>query len=225
MTTAPRRRAGFTLLEMIIALVLSSFVIMGIFGAVSQMMRGHMESSAKATNSAWALMGLDSMQKELSNGTVLYCPFTDGSHRGCPGKTSTVLSGCSDYTPNPGAGLGPAGGPLDGNALSVKSSYYSVWDAASTPTKTPWLLHYTGTSCPIDPAPACGSGSYDVVAQDIYPNDPALDFYFRRADDVAGVQLLFTIGQQTRSANGQAPAFSKVDTRVQMQKSFSNPYD
>ncbi|MDD5629572.1 MAG: prepilin-type N-terminal cleavage/methylation domain-containing protein [Elusimicrobia bacterium] len=217
-------RAGFTLLELIIALVLSSFVLMGIFGAVSQMMRGQMDLSVRTTNSGWAQMSLNAMEKEISNGTVLYCPFTDGSHPGCPGPKSAVLSGCSDYTLNPGAGVGPSGGPLDGNLANVKSFYYCVWDAAATPTKTPWLLHYKGTgSCPIAPAPVCGSGTFDVVAQGIYPGESGRAYYFQRADDVAGVQLLFNVGQAISSSGETGP--TKVDARIQMQKSFSNPYD
>jgi hypothetical protein len=221
--TAPGRKA-FTLVELLIALVLSTFVIMALFGVTSQMMRGHMESSAKAAASGWALMSLDSMQKELANGNVLYCPYVDGSHAGCSGQTSNVLSGCSDYTLNPNAGLGPSGGPLDGVAANVKSFYYCIW-SAGTPSGTPWLLHYTGTTCPINPEPTCGSGSFAVVAQGIYPYDPAQNFYFQRADDIAGVRLAFTIGDSTATANNPNPSYTKISTRVPMQKSYSNNSD
>jgi prepilin-type N-terminal cleavage/methylation domain-containing protein len=208
--------AGFTLIELIIAMALSGIVIVGIFGVASQMMRVHVQSAAKGENTNWALMSLDSMQRELSNGTVLYCPYADASHAGCPGPTSTVLSGCSDYTLSPGVG------PLDGNPANVRSFYYCVW-SAGTPSGTPWLLHYTGTTCPISPAPVCGAGNFEVVAQDIYPYTPAQNYYFQRAP--AGVQLFFTIGQPVPTSNNPTPSVTRVDTQVTMQKTYANKYD
>jgi prepilin-type N-terminal cleavage/methylation domain-containing protein len=215
---------GFTLIELIIALVLSTFVITALVGVISQMMRGQMEGSAKAVASGWTHMSIDAMQKDISNSSVLYCPFVDASHPGCTGPATSVLSACSNYTLNPGTGMGAAGGPLDGVAANVRSSYYCVW-SAGTPSGTPWLLRYTGTTCPIAPTPVCGTGSFQVVAQDIHPFDPAQDFLFQRADDAAGVQISFTIGRSTATANNPNPSYSKVRTRITMQKSFANSYD
>lgn len=224
MSPGPGRREGFTLIELIIALVLSSFILAALIGVVSQMMRGEMETSAKAAASGWSSMSLNALQKELADSTVLYCPFPDASHPGCPGSQSKVLSICGNYTLNPFTGAGPSGGPLDGDLGKVRSAYYCLWEGG-TPTKTPWLLRYTGTTCPISPTPVCGAGSYQVVANDIYPFDPAADFIFRRADDIAGVQVSFTIGRSTATADQPNPAYTKVDTRLHMQKALSNPYD
>lgn len=224
MSPRPGRREGVTLIELIIALVLSSFVIAALVGVVSQMMRGEMETSGKARVSGWAQMSLDSMQKELANSTVLYCPFPNASHPGCPGSSSDVLSVCSNYTLNPDVGLGPSGGPLNGVPGDVRSAYYCVW-SAGTPTGTPWLLRYAGTGCPISPTPTCGAGSFQVVAQDIHPFDPAAGSLFRRADDIGGVRLSFTIGKSTATAQDPNPAYLKIETSVPMQKSIGNLYD
>ncbi|MBI5238901.1 MAG: prepilin-type N-terminal cleavage/methylation domain-containing protein [Elusimicrobia bacterium] len=223
MTGTGRRRRGITLIELLVALVLSGFVIAALVGVVSQLMRGEMQISAKAVVSGWTQMTQDSIQKEILNSTVLYCPYSNASHPGCPGPRSKVLSICNNYTLNPDYGAGPTGGPLDAG-MPVSSRYYCVW-SAGTPTGTPWLLRYAGSGCPISPTPVCGAGNFTVVAQDVHPFDAAQDFLFERDDSIAGVQLSFTIGRSTATADEPTPSYLKIQTRVSMQKATGNNFD
>ena len=237
-----KTRRAFTLVELIIALVLSTFVLVGIIGASSQMLRYEFDSSRKGTSTNWTLMTLDQMKKEILVGNVLYCPSpptpparNDHTPLGgalCTQNTSTVLSGCGDWTTNPSfPGFGPPpvapctvnGCPLDGVAGNVTSFFYCVWDGA--PTNPPWLLHYKGTTCPINPLPACGAtAGYDVVAQNFYL-DSGNAWYFKRADDMSGVQMQFMVGTGSATAISPNPTAQHVNVKFVMQKTYTNSLD
>jgi|GEM_PF-6817279 len=235
-----KTRLGFTLVELVIALTLSAFVLVGIVGVTSQMMRYQMEGGGKSNNTSNVLMSLDSMVRDLQGANVLYCPsnigvdHTPSGGARCTQNTSTVLSGCIDYSLNTVYGVN--GGPIDGNAAQVKSFYYCVWPAASTPTGTPWLLHYSqgpgattgaNASCPISPAPNCGTGAYDVVAQNVYPiAGGASPYYFARANDVNGVQLLFQVGASTSATSPlQTTTYQLINTKIPITRTYTDTID
>lgn len=218
-------RAGFTLIELVIALVLSTFVLVGIIGVTSQMLRYHMEGEKKTVNTGYELMSLDSMVRELQQATALYCPSFSSS-TGCGSRTSRYLSGCFNYTFRTGAA-----GPADGNAANVQAFCYCVWPAAKTPTGTPWLLHYrnTASGCPYPTATcsnnACGNGSFRVVAQDIRPIGTT-PYYFQRADDANGVQLYFQVGASTTTTSIlKVDTKQMVNSKIPIQRAFTSTFD
>jgi type II secretory pathway pseudopilin PulG len=227
-----KAKPAFTLIELIMALVMSSFVIVGIIGVTSQMARYRMEGGAKSTNTGFTVMSLDRMEKDLQGASVLYCPYsTLENHSGwdssgnCTQSQSNALSGCSNYS--------LATLPTGFISGSPTSFYYCIWCGGSpcaTPTQTPWLLHYSGSgSCPISPVPTCGSGSYDVVAQNVYPIG-ANTYYFKRDDAINGVDLMFQIGMSTGTGTGQdsiltTNAIQTVNTKISMQKAYGTTTD
>jgi hypothetical protein len=228
-------RGGFSLIELIMALVLSTFVLVGIITVASQMIRYEMEGSSLATVSNWDMVSMQQMSLELQNGTSLVSPSEAA-------PTSAVLSGCGNFSQQQLNTIGGTGklDPLAG----ISSFYYCVWPAGSTPTGTPWLLHYSCTpatnpncTCPMA-TPTCGQGTYDVVAQNIWPLNPSNNYYFVRADDVSGVQVEFTVGCATPTygtsggsapstcpKNVQVPRYVQINTKIGMQKSYTDKAD
>jgi Tfp pilus assembly protein PilV len=226
-------RPAFTLIELIVALVLSTFVLVAIVGVTSQMLRYGFESGRKSESTNWSLMSLNSMKKELLRGSILISPPPPN------GTTSMVLSGCSNWTTNTGfatvMGAPPCvmagankGCPLDGNAGNVRSFYYCVWSGHAD--GVPRLLHYAGTgTCPISPMPTCGvTGGFDVVAHRIYP-DAGAAYIFKRDDTKSGVEMQFMVGYGTASVTGTpssaVPTAQHIRTTLSMNKSYGNSLD
>jgi hypothetical protein len=110
---------------------------------------------------------------------------------------------------------------------NVKASYYCVLPANIVANQTtPWLLHYSATgSCPINPTPACGSGTFDLVAQDVVPLGPG-GTYFLRDDPVNGVQLLFQVGASTTSTSIlRTKTYETGNTEIPIQRVYTDTVD
>lgn len=209
-----RSRAGFTLIELIIAMSISSFVLIGIIGVASQMVRFQMEGVRKGSVTGWTLISLSKMNKELEDASSLYCPGIGATHTCTGGLSTDYLSGCSNYSRD-------LAGRIDVN--SNNTSFYYCVAAVGTPL-TQSLLRYeltgAGVACPM-PAPACGvTLPYEVYARDFYAIDPATSF-FRRADDVSGVQLNYIVGIATPTTNTPNPVYMKVVTKIGMNKNYT----
>lgn len=215
-----RGRRGFTLVELIVALVLSAFILVGIVGVATQMVRFQMEGQRKGEVSGWTLLSLAKMHKELEDASVLDFPSitnTTGDH----------ISGCSNYTRVTDA-------PID-DSLPVTAFWYCVETGGLTPNRL--LRYFATTNCPAGvcpagacpmPAPSCGAGGFEVYAQDFRKRD-GLTYFFRRASDVAGIEVNYTVGVATATdvSNQQmpSPVFLRVQTKISMNKSLSNAAD
>jgi prepilin-type N-terminal cleavage/methylation domain-containing protein len=214
-------REGFTLIELIVALVLSAFVLVGIVGVATQMIRFQMEGHKKGDVTGWTLLSLAKMNKELEDASVLDFPPPGLP----PADRGDHISGCSNYT----RGSIPPG-PIDAS-LPVTAFWYCVqtdwyWEEAKRTTNR--LLRYSSIgSCPAI-APSCGSEPFEVYALDFYKRD-GLNYFFRRADDVSGVEVNYTVGIATAAdaanANMPNPVFIKVQAKIGMNKSYNNTAD
>ncbi|MDD5656526.1 MAG: prepilin-type N-terminal cleavage/methylation domain-containing protein [Elusimicrobia bacterium] len=218
------RRRGFTILELVIALSLASVVFMAIVGIAAQVVRWEIESRGRGSNTGWTLLSLQRMNRELQLATVLYCPYRDASHFGCPGPESDVLSGCGNYS-----FLNGSFGGANDASQPITAFYYCVGPLGSAYAGS--LLRYEargiGASCPMA-APACGEGSPEVIARRVSRMDPTAT-YFKRRDDAGGVQVRYVVGSSDR-ADAQnkelsAPIFTVVDSVVSMSKVYGNPSD
>lgn len=203
-------RGGFTLVELIVALVLSAFILVGIVGVATQMVRFQMEGQRKGDVSGWTLLSLAKMHKELEDASVLDFPSAAT-------PTGDYISGCSNYTRITNA-------PID-SSLPVTAFWYCVQTTGLTPNR---LLRYSSAgTCPMA-APACGSGSFEVYAQDFHKRD-GLGYFFRRAPEASGIEVNYTIGIATATdvSNKQMPnpVFVRVQTKISMNKSFNNTAD
>jgi hypothetical protein len=234
------RRPAFTLVELIVALVLSTFVLVAIVGVTSQMLRYEFEGSRKASSTNWSLLAHNAIKKDVGGASAIFCPSVCagvnnppgcGGATGCGTVQSNYLSGCGNYSFQPY--YPAAAGPTDG-ADKVTSFYYCV-QTAGTPSGDPWLWRYSqgpgSATCP-HPAPgSCGGASagsrVEVVAQDFYPY-AANTWYFRR-EASGGVEAQFTVGIGTTSVPGKqntaVPTAQHIGMKVSMNKSFGNSLD
>ena len=208
---------GFSLIELIIALLLSTFVLIGVVGVAAQMIRFQMEATKHGEVTGWVLLSLVAMQRQLEGASVLYCP--NAANGACLGGDETeFLSGCTNYSRHLSQPIG-VGLRIDASKENV-SFYYCVDDDK--------LLRYekkgTPTSCPISPTPVCGSGNFKIIASHFYQIDANTEF-FARAQDIAGVELRFMIGIATPTPNIPIPVVTTFRTKVGMNKSYLNDLD
>ena len=223
---------GFSLLELIIALSLSVAVLIGVISVATSMVRYQFEEQKKGRVTTQALYGLAQMNKQLENASYLKLPSAAV-------PTSNVLSGCSNWTmTTPGGArvddfLDPDGpGPLT-VAENVSNFHYCVAPpgCGGSPAApcTLWR-HSNGPDnfCNIPVVGNCGPGgggnTEAIVYNSFYRADGGLPF-FRRADDVAGVEARYIIGVATATPAYPTPQYYKVNARLSMNKSYNNATD
>lgn len=203
-----RGRAGFSLTELIISMLLSSFVMIGIVGIASQMVRFQVEGMKKGSVTGWSLVAITAMNKELEDGTTLVYP-TNGT------GSQDLLTICKNYTHITNAAL-------DASIPIERISY--CYDSTA-----PGYLRRVRTvgACPalgVSPG-ACNAGTYpEVIATGVY-RDAAGNNIFRRADEVGGVQLRYRVGNPTPTTNMPIPQSMAFDMKFAMNKQYNNTQD
>lgn len=246
-----RERKGFTLIELIIAVSLSGAVLIGIMSVTAQMVRFELEGNRKNEVAGWMLLSLSQMNRELENATTLLCPSTYGVVAGCAGNTSNVLAGCVNYTRQTNRAVDP-------DTQKTTVAFYYCRPIAGQ--YAGMLLRYAqesavGTAinartCPINPLPTCGNAAgagqtMKVVATNVFgingggtlaSNPAGAEQFFQRMDDIAGVELRYSIGFSTATSEihhsagtaagaGPNPTFMRFRTKISMNKAFNNTAD
>ncbi|MFA6004616.1 MAG: prepilin-type N-terminal cleavage/methylation domain-containing protein [Elusimicrobiota bacterium] len=209
------KHRGVTLLELLIALALSSLILMAVMEVSTNMIRQHMEGSAKGSVTGENLYGLMLMNRQLQDASSLAVPAAG---------TSDVLNGCENYSRQGGVVIDPSRG--------VKAFHYCMASIGGVP----FLLRYARNGlCPM-PAPACGSAGYEVIARGFYRYPPAgyaanksnctpgLSF-FARADDFGGVELRYAVGDPCPTVRAPIPRTVLVRTSIKMNKPYNSPAD
>jgi hypothetical protein len=222
--------AGFSLLELVISLSLSTIVLIGVISMAAQVIRNEYGTIKTGEVSALTLNGLDAMNRELEKASYI----APGLPAAGGGK---VISACMNYSTIMAAtpGINAGTGSLDGGA--IKSFYYCIRDSG-TPGRFDSLLRYPpygsgaalyGTTCPYTPPASCGAGTFDVI---IGNNISLMDGYgagnyFQRDDTVGGIRMHYIIGNSTASTTAAAgtvampiPVAYKFDTWVTLSKSY-----
>jgi hypothetical protein len=203
-----RSRAGFSLTELIISMLLSSFVMIGIVGIASQMVRFQVEGMKKGSVTGWSLVAITAMNREIEDGTTLVYP-TNGT------GAQDLLTICKNYTHITNAAMD--------STLPIERISYCY-----DPTAPGYLRRVTSTgACPalgVSPG-ACTAGTYpEVVATGVY-RDAAGNMVFRRADEVGGVQIRYRVGNPTPTANMPMPQSMAFDMKFAMNKQYNNTQD
>lgn len=204
-------RAGFSLTELIISMLLSSFVMIGIVGIASQMVRFQVEGMKKGSVTGWSLVAITAMNKEIEDGTTLVYP-TNGT------GSQDMLTICKNYTHITNAALSTGGG-----APPIERISY-CYDSTA-----PGYLRrsYATGACPaLGTSPgACNAGSYpEVIATGVY-RDASGNNVFRRADEVGGVQIRYRVGNPTPTTNMPMPQSMAFDMKFAMNKQYNNTQD
>lgn len=206
MRPSARREAGFTLLEMIIALSLSSIVLVGAFTIMTSAVQNQVMLMRKGTVNAWSIASLVAMNRDIEGGSVLAYPAAG------LGQNSVVV--CSGYSRIVGAGGTPS--TLPSLPAGVTPNVYTYcWDAATNVFRR---RYQAGTACPAPPAtpPACIAGNYpEVVASGVY-QDPALDPIFQRdPNNASAVRVRYVVGNPNANAVSAGSNGMTVSAQVQ----------
>src|SRR5690349_16271854 len=100
--------AGFTLMELLIAVSLSLIVLITVISVFTQMVSWHFDGTRKGKSLGVILYSLDQMYKELEDASVLIMPPPAGD----------VISGCSNWSD-------VIGGPIDPDTANhpIKAFY------------------------------------------------------------------------------------------------------
>jgi hypothetical protein len=221
------KRGGFSLVELIIAIGLSSFVLIAICSLAGQVVRYQIGSIRSGGVTGWSLVSFSKMTKEIEDSNVLVWPSP-----GTPDADGLVA--CQNYS--------RAGSPLCGGGdlrldcsrpVTVLRYCYQA-AVAGPPYVPPRLWRYedtSGNTCPASsaaavPAPCDGSGAYGtsgVVAWNIEKN--AGQSFFHRRDDIGGVAIRYVMGTQTPDEKIKVPIIQKFDVSVVMQKQYTDTQD
>lgn len=218
------KATGFSIIELVIAISLSSFVLVGVATIAAQMARSQIEGVRSGTVTGWSLVSYLSMSKELEDANVLAYPIANGA-------AADAVVVCKNWSR-------VQNGPdrrLDTNAPGLVSVIQYCVDS-SDPTNLILRRYanvgaYPGVVCPDPGVPvACvaspagtwtqrGVVGFRLEKLSGYPS------VFTRDNSIGGVRLRYVIGRQTPSANEPIVKFTPFDIGVGMQKQYNNALD
>ena len=220
MDGAVRRKAaaeaGFTLLELVIAMSLASVVLVAVVSIAAQMVRFQMEGIRSGTITGWSLVSVTAMGKEIENANVMAWPTTAN-----PASDTLII--CQNWSRL-------TGGKIDTSAAAdVTLTYYCY----NPTTKIIWRYsdrNPTTVTCPAPPTPALpacdGSGTYTekgAVATNVERDSGAS--VFTRDDAIGGVRIRYLVGSPTPTTNRPKAVYMPFDVKIGLQKQYNNTVD
>lgn len=184
-----RSKSGFTLVEMLVATVLASVVLLGLFNLVTNMVQSQVKNTRSGTVSAWAVTALTGMTNDIAGASMLSYPAV--------GSSSDYLIVCSNWSTK----MNTTGGAvLNGGAPSSQQYCYDTTDAAPNGNT---ILRRTTNTCPTAPVTPCTVANYGgtnaVVATGVYRNG-GNPIFFSDNKTLNGVRIRLTIGNPTANA-------------------------
>lgn len=208
-------RAGFSLIEMIIALSLASIVLIAVVGVAASMVRFHMEGMRKGSVTGGALVSFVKMAREIESANVLVYPSA-----ATPNTDTLVV--CNNWSrlmaPSPGAALDPA--------QPVEVFYYCYNPGAGVPQGKIWRYQTAGP-CPTTPPPipTCdGTAFADSTLMAYNVERLSGNLMFRR-DTIGGVRIRYVVGEQAATEIHKVPIFIPFDLSLGLQKSYKTDAD
>lgn len=220
---------AFSIIELVIAISLASFVLVGVASIASQMARSQIEGIRGGTATGWSLVSYLSMAKEIEDGNVLAVPVANNA-------TADSIVIYKNWSRGQGA---LPGGMLDGSVgAKVGLIQYCVdtTDAANlvvrrfarteavtvinTPPFTPPNPGAT-VSCVNGPTGTWTETSVIGFRMERLGGVPM----FMRDDSIGGVRVRYVIGRQTPTANDPNPKNTPFDFGIAMQKQYSSTLD
>lgn len=229
-----RKSNGFSIIELVIAISLASFVLVSVATIAAQMARTQIEGIRSGTSTGWTIVSYMSMAKEIEDANVLAYPINTGD-------SADQLVICKNWSrsaaPAPGARLNTDTTVLDGQQQgAVYVIQYCVDPTAPVAPQTGYTLRrYANIGpaviCPAAPAApvtcdAAGPGwtKNDVVGFRL-EKVAGLPNVFLRDNSIGGVRLRYVIGRQTPTTNEPLPKFSTFNFGITMQKQYTNTLD
>jgi type II secretory pathway pseudopilin PulG len=218
-----KRTEGFSLIELVIAISLASFVLVGVASIAAQMARTQIEGIRSGTATGWSLVSYLSMSKEIEDSNVLAFPIADGA-------SADSLIVCKNWSR-------VVAGKLDANAPGLVSVIqYCVDPTAPVAPETGFRLRRyamvgAAVVCPNPGVPvACTAappGGWTETGVVGFRLEKLAGFpvIFTRDNSIGGVRLRYAIGRQTPTANDPNPKSTPFDIAIAMQKQYNNPLD
>lgn len=185
--------SGFTLVEMIIALLLSSLVLIGLIDVSANMVQRQFEGIRYGRVDSQTLLSLAQMTQTIEGATYLASPIQGG-------PPVMIISGCSNYSSTIGQ---------INHSQNVSWFAYCVENGAG---QGPYDLdYYSGLGCG---APSCHGTLQTLVYQNVW-REPApynVPFSLNQFED--GVDIHFDIGNPNSTAMQKNPVVYPIDTAI-----------
>lgn len=223
----PLNKKGFSLLELVIAVSLASFVLLGVATVASQMARSQVEGIRNGTATGWTVISYMAMSKEIEDGNVLAYPVADGA-------SADTLIICKNWSRAQGAlpgGKLNATDPVTSAAADVSVVQYCL---DSTDATNLILRRYENTgpavTCPNPAVPvactAAPTGTWTATGVvGIRVERLSSASIFTRANSSGGVRVRYVVGRQTPTTNDPNPQSTPFDFKISMQKQYSSTLD
>ena len=151
------------MVEMIVAAVLSSVVLMGMFSLMTSMVQTEVSDMRNGTVAAWSLVGVNKMNADISAAGYLAWPTS--------GLTDDSVIVCTNWSQSAGPGGVP--GPVVSNTGNVVSYY--CYDAADHTIRHKTQSHANGAEACSAAVPSCDGVGYpgdSVVVTGVYKAGP-----------------------------------------------------
>ncbi|MBI2384937.1 MAG: hypothetical protein HYV14_02875 [Elusimicrobia bacterium] len=229
-TSSPDGSVGFSIIELVIAISLASFVLVGVATIASQMARSQIDGIRSGTVTGWSLVSYLAMAKEIEDANVLAFPIANGA-------ASDSLIVCKNWSR---VQTGPDR-RLDKNAPGLVSVIQYCVDSSDPANlvlrRFANVGAYPAVTCPDPGVPvACtaspggtwnenGAGAgvsvigFKLEKLSGFPN------MFTRDNSIGGVRVRYVIGRQTPTSNEPNPKSTPFDIGIAMQKQYNSTVD
>lgn len=230
-----RTSRGFSIIELVIAISLASFVLVGVATIAAQMARSQIEGIRSGTATGWSLISYQAMAKEIEDANVLAWPTTH-----LQASDSVVI--CKNWSRSIGGKLNTNTSPAQADWVTV--TQFCVDPTAPVPPQTGYTLRRlsrrgAAVTCPTPVASPASCGSSPSSPFGAWTETGVVGFrlekipgaytgspnIFLRDNNIGGVRLRYVIGRQTPTTNEPIPKFTTFDFGISMQKQFSSTVD
>lgn len=227
------KKRGFTIAELMIALVVMAIIMISIGNVTTMMVRQDLQSAVKSEVAGDTVVALDLMQRDIEYATYLSLTSI------YPGKPApgNAFGVCGDWSSDR---TGPAtGAQYD----SLAKSSYTIYCVTGNQFASLYRYNNTIANCNAFPTiGVCGAndsngttptvivlgnGTTTGVSRGDCCEGAPNDYYFKQSNDANGIEIHYVVGNSTPVAGavkaGQyVPTYYKIDTKVDMNRSYNN---
>ncbi|MEK7389290.1 MAG: prepilin-type N-terminal cleavage/methylation domain-containing protein [Elusimicrobiota bacterium] len=217
-------RLGFSIVELLVAVFLSTMVLVGVMNISSTAVKNQMEGARRGAVTGWSLVSFEKMTKEIQGASVIVTPNT-----GSP--TGNRLVGCNNWSFNQQAYCGAAADKRLNCAMPVEVFYYcynpvekSIWRYFTNSVASP------GLTCPTAPpvVPCDGTGPFAQRLQIAWKAElvaPVNGPMFRRNDVNGTIGMHYAVGEQIPTVERPLPIFIPFNLALTAQRGYLNSAD
>ncbi len=214
------KKKGFSLIELVIAVSLASFVLLGVASIAAQMVRAQVDGMRSGTVTGWTLVSYTAMVKEIEDANVLAYPTN--------GTSQDQLIICKNWSR-------AYGGKLDSSG-NVSVVQYCVDGTAPVAPETGYTLRrYENTGAAVTcPSPGVPVSCTSLTPPGTWTRKDVIGFrlekvgganIFTRDDAIGGVRINYIIGSPAATANQPVAKSTPVTAAITMAKAYGTTLD